>query len=283
MGNVTDRDLENIKREFEKILKSCDQTLSRDKSLKQNRRTVHRTAGAVTELDVSSATSPPDILVNSDNFNYTLDENNYPETSNEQKQVIAPSQFVNDATEEHDDKQYGDRNPSEVSEAGLENSEIKFVTIATENVPLRKNESSANHSELSDTDLENAKFELENIFRSSDQFDNKKNLEVGMRFSNKEEMSDFIQSYCNTNMSPLIIRTTDKKNKAMLLRMVFKCPHGIERKRSKSAGKKEREKKEKNAFVGCPVQVNVNQQASDGSFLVMKADLEHKNHETGDI
>ena len=27
--------------------------------------------------------------------------------------------------------------------------------------------------------------------------------------------------------------------------------------------------------------VNINQQAMDGSFLVTKADIEHKNHETG--
>ena len=56
--------------------------------------------------------------------------------------------------------------------------------------------------------------------------------------------------------------------------MAFKCPHGIQY-RSASTGKRQ---VKANMFVGCPVIVNVNQQA-DRSFLVTKTVLQHENHE----
>ena len=48
---------------------------------------------------------------------------------------------------------------------------------------------------------------------------------------------------------------------------------------SKSTGKRKSETVA--AYVGCPVRVIVNQQGDGGTFVVTRADVEHKNHEIG--
>ena len=105
----------------------------------------------------------------------------------------------------------------------------------------------------------------------------KTNLNVGMTFVGKEDALAHINSYCNSNFSPLIIRSSNKTRSKSLLRLFYKCPHGVE-KRSKSSGKRKCEVAA--AYVGCPLRLAVNQQ-EDGTFVVDIAVLEHKNHEVG--
>ena len=98
-----------------------------------------------------------------------------------------------------------------------------------------------------------------------------------MRFPSKEDTCAYIESYCNTNLSPMIRASSNKTTKS-LLRMAFKCPQGMKRS-SSSTGKR---RVRASSFVGCPVRVNINQQGDDGTFVVTRADTEHENHEIGE-
>ena len=60
-----------------------------------------------------------------------------------------------------------------------------------------------------------------------------------------------------------------------MYRLNYVCPYGILRK-SQSSGKRQKPSK----YVGCPVALNINQQA-DGTFVVRKAELQHKEHDVG--
>jgi hypothetical protein len=102
-----------------------------------------------------------------------------------------------------------------------------------------------------------------------------KYLGIGMRFPNKEDACAYIQSYCNTHLSPMITARNSISGAKSLRRISFKCPHGM-KKRSKSTGKRKAEVT--TAYVGCPVRVNLNQQ-NDGSFVVTTSVLNHESHE----
>lgn len=102
-------------------------------------------------------------------------------------------------------------------------------------------------------------------------------LFVGMTFPDKATMQESIRSYSISNYSPLVIRKSNK-NRHMLLRCSYQCPHGIKRK-SLSTGI--RKANSVNYFTNCPVKVDLNEM-EDGSFVIQNLLLQHENHEVSE-
>lgn len=116
-------------------------------------------------------------------------------------------------------------------------------------------------------------------FEHNEQFtkrDTKANeMAVGTIFASKEEVKKHVQLFSDSNFSPLVLhRSYTRKNSTH--RLNYMCPYGIARK-SRSTGKRQSSQK----FVGCPVVLNINQQANR-TFVVRKADLDHKDHDVGE-
>jgi len=103
------------------------------------------------------------------------------------------------------------------------------------------------------------------------------NFEVGAIFSSKEEVKSQVRTFCDSNFSPLVIQSCSVRGaKNSTLRISYKCPYGMLRK-SQSTGKRQKS----HQYVGCPVVLNVNQHV-DGTFVVAKAELEHKEHDVSE-
>ena len=64
-----------------------------------------------------------------------------------------------------------------------------------------------------------------------------------------------------------------------LRRMSYRCPYAYgQLRKSSSTGAR----KSTNKYVGCPVYLNVYQDAKEGTFSVRKSELEHQGHEIGE-
>ena len=120
---------------------------------------------------------------------------------------------------------------------------------------------------------ESKTFEHIEPFRKTDTM--AKEMAVGTIFASKEEVKNHVQLFSDSNFSPLVLhRSYTRKNSTH--RLNYMCPYGIARK-SRSTGKRQSSQK----FVGCPVVLNINQQANR-TFIVRKADLAHKDHDVGE-
>ena len=100
-------------------------------------------------------------------------------------------------------------------------------------------------------------------------------LKVGSIFNSKEDVLIHIESYSESNFSPLRVDTNSVRNN--LRRMSYRCPYGQLRKSSSTGARKST-----NKYVGCPVHLNVYQDRKEGTFSVRKSELEHQGHEIGE-
>ena len=100
-------------------------------------------------------------------------------------------------------------------------------------------------------------------------------LSTGIRFGSYEEAQKAIKDYCDANFSPLICvrNNIDKRNSSVMRQITYGCPYGVARK-TKSQGIRFKPSR----YVGCPAHLRVNEQ-SDGTFLVVKSQLNHQEHE----
>ena len=97
-----------------------------------------------------------------------------------------------------------------------------------------------------------------------------------MRYNTYEEMVEAISDYCDATFSPLnVVSNTTRMGRSFPKRKTtYQCKFGVCR---KTLSKGIRQPYTSN-YVGCPVFLRINQQ-DDGKFYVVRADLEHKNHE----
>jgi len=100
---------------------------------------------------------------------------------------------------------------------------------------------------------------------------------VGNTFDNMDEVKTAVIKYSETNFSPLVsVSNTVTKGRTLSgfrRRVTYGCPYGQTRK-SSSKGIRQRTSK----YVGCPVYLRINQ-LDDNRFVVVKSELEHKEHE----
>ena len=105
---------------------------------------------------------------------------------------------------------------------------------------------------------------------------NKELLEAGSIFNSKEEVMDQVDSYSESNFSPL--RVDHNSVRSGLRRMGYRCPYGHLRKSSATGARKVQGSK----YVGCPVRLTICQDVREGPFSVRRSDLDHQGHEIGE-
>jgi len=105
---------------------------------------------------------------------------------------------------------------------------------------------------------------------------NKELLEVGSIFNSKEEVMDQVDSYSESNFSPLRIEHNSVRNN--LRWMSYRCPYGCLRKSSATGARQVQGSK----YVGCPVRLSFCQYVFEGPLSVKTSQLEHQGHEIGE-
>jgi hypothetical protein len=109
--------------------------------------------------------------------------------------------------------------------------------------------------------------------RSKD-IQNESLVRLGSAFPSLAEVHEAVDRLSDTSLARFV-RTSSWARKGIKIpkrKISYKCCYGVLRK-STSLGIRQSSMK----YVGCPAALRINQQ-NDGSFLVVRADLEHKEH-----
>ena len=102
-------------------------------------------------------------------------------------------------------------------------------------------------------------------------------LSEGLQFNNLEVAEKYIQSWCDQNLFPLIIRSSYKGDEKHNGRIQYSCPHGIQRK-SKAKGERPLQHVQ---YSACPAMVNVVQNRQANCWRVTKVEKRHEGHMIG--
>ena len=102
-------------------------------------------------------------------------------------------------------------------------------------------------------------------------------LSEGLQFNYLEVAEKYIQSWCDQNLFPLIIRSSYKGDEKHNWRIQYSCPHGIQRK-SKAKGERPLQHVQ---YSACPAMVNVVQNRQANCWRVTEVEKRHEGHMIG--
>jgi len=203
-----------------------------------------------------------DFEVNADNYREHVKEDDN----------LGTIQFINDSDCFKHEEQIEDPLPAEHDHV-LENDDIKeddetMFTHSSARIKGYKRDDAINRS-IQD---------IERIRSSKSPTDPKfAPFIVGNTFDSMDDVKIAIKEYSEANFSPLVsVASSASKGRTlsgMRRRVTYGCPYGQTRK-SASKGIRQRTSR----YVGCPVYLRIHQ-LDDNRFVVVKSELEHKEHE----
>ena len=98
----------------------------------------------------------------------------------------------------------------------------------------------------------------------------------GMVFPNFEELAAYVYNWGRVNSSLLVTGGFQRKS---LQHRGFHCPHKMSNWKLKKRGSGKKKSEEMLQYADCPFAIRIKGRQADGSYVITKADLEHKGHE----
>lgn len=102
-------------------------------------------------------------------------------------------------------------------------------------------------------------------------------LHVGKLFNTMNEARSFVKIWSDKNLSPMIIKSSSKGSDTKNGRILYACPHGIQRKIS-STGQRP---KQNVLFCDCRANIYINEQRISRKWVVTSLNEVHTGHMTG--
>jgi len=99
---------------------------------------------------------------------------------------------------------------------------------------------------------------------------------LGMVFPSFEELAAYVYNWGRVNSSLLVSGGFQRNS---LQHRGFHCPHKMSNWRLKKRGNGKKKFKRMLEYADCPFAIRITGRQADGSYVITKADLEHKGHE----